>query len=175
MPPVTVCGQQRAPLAQPPAGSPPVVLFVGALLRSTGRHLGDRAADLRLLHPGSKTSQPSQGIWIPYDESIEQIIRDDFKRLLAPPMDFLDNLSIEVSDRRDRCGLRLPQRHDREDHRLQHGGARAHQDRSRLRGEQEARAVEDRRGAQADERRNPARHASSTRRRCARSKASSAT
>ena len=25
-------------------------------------------------------------------------MRDDFKRLLAPPMDFLDNLSIEVSD-----------------------------------------------------------------------------
>ena len=52
------------------------------------------------------------------------------------------------SDSTGRCGLHVPQRHDREDHRLQHGGARAHQDRSRLRGEQEARAVEDRRGAQ---------------------------
>ncbi len=31
----------------------------------------------------TKSSTPSQGIWIPYDESIEQIMRDDFKRLLA--------------------------------------------------------------------------------------------
>ena len=50
------------------------------------------------MHVATKASTPSQGIWIPYDESVEQIMREDFKRLLAPPMDFLDNLSIEVSD-----------------------------------------------------------------------------
>ncbi len=42
-----------------------------------------------------KTSQPSQGIWIPYDDGTEQIIRGDFKRLLAT--NFLDNLSIEIA------------------------------------------------------------------------------
>ena len=95
MPPVTVCGQQRAPLAQPQAGSPPVVLFIAPCFEAQG---GTSVIEPQtyVYYIQLKTSQPSQGIWIPYDESSEQIIRDDFKRLMA--INFLDNLSIHVRD-----------------------------------------------------------------------------
>ena len=94
MPPVTVCGQQRAPLAQPPAGSPPVVLFIAPCFAAQG---GTSVIEPQtyVYYIQLKTSQPSQGIWIPYDDGSEQIIHDDFKRLLAT--NFLDNLSIEIA------------------------------------------------------------------------------
>ena len=44
----------------------------------------------------TRTSRPSQGVWIPYDETIRASILDDFKRLWATG--FLDDLTIEVSD-----------------------------------------------------------------------------
>ena len=94
LPPVTVCGQQRAPLAQPPAGSPPVVLFIAPCFSAQG---GTSVIEPQtyVYYIQLKTSQPSQGIWIPYDDSSEKIIHDDFNRLLA--LDFLDNLSIELA------------------------------------------------------------------------------
>jgi len=97
LPPVTVCGRSVAPLAQPPAGSPPVVLFLAPCFEKQG---GTSLVDAQtyIYYIQLKTSQPSQGIWIPYDETTEKTIHDDFQRLLSPPMDFLDNLSIEVSD-----------------------------------------------------------------------------
>ena len=36
LPAATVCGQQQAPLAQPPAGSPPVVLFIAPCFEKQG-------------------------------------------------------------------------------------------------------------------------------------------
>ena len=99
LPPISFCGQQRVPLAQPPAGSPPVVLFAGPCFEAQGgTSVIEAQTYVYYMHVATKLSTPSQGIWIPYDESVEQIMREDFKRLMAPPMDFLDNLSIEVSD-----------------------------------------------------------------------------
>ena len=97
LPPVTVCGRSVAPLAQPPAGSAPVVLFLAPCFEKQG---GTSLVDAQtyIYYIQVKTSQPSQGIWIPYDETTEKTMHDDFQRLLSPPMDFLDNLSIEVSD-----------------------------------------------------------------------------
>lgn len=94
MPPVTVCGQQRAPSAQPPAGSRPVVLFIAPCFAAQG---GTSVIDPQtyVYYIQLKTSQPSQGIWIPYDDSSEKIIHDDFNRLLGT--NFLDNLSIELA------------------------------------------------------------------------------
>ena len=43
-----------------------------------------------------KASQPSQGIWVPYDEATEKVILEDFRRLWNT--NFLDNLSIDVKD-----------------------------------------------------------------------------
>src|SRR6185295_9161713 len=43
-----------------------------------------------------KASQPSQGIWVPYDASTEKTLLDDFRRLWNT--NFLDNLWIDVRD-----------------------------------------------------------------------------
>ena len=43
-----------------------------------------------------KPSRPSQGVWIPYDDAAEKTIQEDFHRLWNT--NFLDNLSIDVSD-----------------------------------------------------------------------------
>jgi outer membrane protein insertion porin family len=97
MPPVTFCGTQRAPLAQPPVGTPPVVLFVGPCFEAQGgTSVIEPQTYAYYMQVVPMASTPSQGIWIPYDDSVEQIVREDFKRLLATG--FLDNLSIEVSD-----------------------------------------------------------------------------
>jgi outer membrane protein insertion porin family len=97
MPPVTVCGQQARPAAQPPVGTPPVVLFVAPCFAAQGgTSVIEPQTYVYYIYLVPKTSQPSQGIWIPYDDSVEQIIRDDFKRLLGTG--FLDDLSIETSD-----------------------------------------------------------------------------
>ena len=78
----------------------------------------------------------------------EETLLEDFKRLWAT--NFLDDLSIEVD------GRPVRQRRDRQAHHLQARGAPARQDR-RLRGQQEARADEDRREAQGREHHDPAR------------------
>ena len=95
LPLATVCGQQRAPLAQPPAGSAPVILFIAPCFEAQG---GTSVIEIQtyLYYIHLKTSQPSQGIWIPYDATSEQTIRDDFRDLIGTK--FLDNLSIEVQD-----------------------------------------------------------------------------
>ncbi|HVH25858.1 MAG TPA: BamA/TamA family outer membrane protein [Vicinamibacterales bacterium] len=95
MPVATVCGQQVRPAAQPPAGSSPVVLFMAPCFAAQG--------GTSIIEPSTyvyymqlKTSQPSQGMWIPYDASTEQLLRGDFSRLMTTG--FLDNLSIETED-----------------------------------------------------------------------------
>lgn len=97
LPAATVCGQRAAPLAQPPAGSKPVVLFVAPCFEAQG---GSSLIDIQtyLYYIHIKPSTPSQGLWTPYDDATEQTIREDFKRLTTPPVDFLDNLSIEVKN-----------------------------------------------------------------------------
>jgi len=94
LPIMTVCGQRAQPAAQPPAGSPPVVLFAVVCFEAQG--------GTSVIEPQTyayyiqlKTSQPSQGVWIPYEQNTESILREDFKRLLAT--NFLDNLSVELA------------------------------------------------------------------------------
>ncbi len=92
----TICGQPvPAPLALPPAGSGPVVYLIAPCFEAQENQA---LVDLQtyLYYIQTKRSQPSQGIWIPYDESAENSIREDFKRLWAT--NFLDNLSISVDD-----------------------------------------------------------------------------
>jgi outer membrane protein insertion porin family len=96
LPPATVCGQQ-APLAQPPAGSGPIVLYVAPCFAAQGgTPLVDNQTYLYYMQAAQKISMPSQGVWVPYTDQTEQTMRDDFKRLWATG--FLDNLSIEADD-----------------------------------------------------------------------------
>jgi len=96
MQPISVCGIQAAPpLAQPPAGSGPVVLAINTCF--------DKQGGTSLIEPQTyvyyiktKYSTPSQALWVPYDEEAEKTIHEDFQRLLATT--FLDDLSIETED-----------------------------------------------------------------------------
>src|SRR5579864_4875181 len=95
LPAVTVCGQTRTPAAQPPAGSGPVVLYIAPCFAKQG---GTSVIEPQtyVYYIQLKFSQPSQGIWVPYDGAAEKIIHEDFSRLLATK--FLDDLSIETED-----------------------------------------------------------------------------
>src|SRR5712691_3777783 len=94
--PIPFCGQQAAaPRAQPPAGSPPIVLAFGPCFEGQG---GTSVIEPQtyLYYIELKQSRPSEGVWVPYDEKSEQIIEADFHRLWNT--NFLDNLFVESND-----------------------------------------------------------------------------
>lgn len=93
---VTFCGQTVAPPANlPPAGSGPVIWLMGPCFSAQG-NVSTVDANTYLYYIQLRPSQPSQNVWVPYDERAEATIVADFKRLWAT--DFLDDLSIEVTD-----------------------------------------------------------------------------
>ncbi len=94
-PPVTVCGQQAQPRAMPPAGSAPVVLFIAPCFEAQGNQSVVEAQSY-IYYIQLKASQPSQGVWVPYDDKAEHTIEDDFHRLWD--LKWLDNLWVDVSD-----------------------------------------------------------------------------
>jgi outer membrane protein insertion porin family len=95
MPAVLVCGQQVTPAAQPNAGSGPVVLFVAPCFEAQGNaSVIEFQTYLYYIH--LRPSQPSQAIWVPWDDASEKTVLDDFKRLWGT--NFLDNLWIDVRD-----------------------------------------------------------------------------
>src|SRR5206468_1062196 len=87
---ITVCGQEVAtPRAVPPANSGPVVLFIAPCFEAQGNtSLID--VNTYLYYIQQKASQPSQGLWVPYDAAAEKTLVEDFRRLWAT--NFLDNL-----------------------------------------------------------------------------------
>jgi len=94
--PPTICGQEQPPPTRmPPSGSPPVVyLLAPCFLQQGGASVID--ANTYLYYIQLRPSQPSVGRWVPYDDTAEKTILEDFKRLWAT--NFLDDLSIEVTD-----------------------------------------------------------------------------
>lgn len=94
--PSTICGQPiPAPRALPPAGSEPVIYLIAPCFEAQGN---TSLVDIQtyLYYIQLKASRPSEGVWEPYNESAEQTIRADFRRLWST--NFLDNLSIDVQD-----------------------------------------------------------------------------
>jgi outer membrane protein insertion porin family len=79
----------------PPAGSPPLVRFIQLAFPTQG---DQSVIDARtyLYYIQTEVSRPSDGVWVPYNDSTEGILKEDFKRLWAT--NFLDDLSIEVFD-----------------------------------------------------------------------------
>ena len=73
LPAVTVCGQQARPLAQPPAGSGPVILYIAPCFEAQG---GASVIESQtyLYYIQLKPSSPSQGQWVPYTDATEKII-----------------------------------------------------------------------------------------------------
>jgi outer membrane protein assembly complex protein YaeT len=98
--PTTVCGQPfptPPAIPEPPANSGPIVFQVAPCFEAQGQtSLVDIQTYLFYMQIKDHISRPTQGVWVPYNEEIEQIIRDDFKRLWGT--NFLDNLSIETED-----------------------------------------------------------------------------
>ncbi len=92
----TVCGQPvPPPAALPPAGSGPVIYqIVPCFLAQGNTSLVDIQTYLYYIQ--LKSSRPSQGVWVPYNEESENAIREDFQRLWKT--NFLDNLSIDTED-----------------------------------------------------------------------------
>ena len=83
MPAATVCGQSPRPAAEPPAASGPVVLYVAPCFESQGNaSVIDFQTYLYYIQLKDKISSPSQGKWIAYDETIEKLVLEDFKRCL---------------------------------------------------------------------------------------------
>ena len=95
LPPATVCGQHPTPLAQPPAGSGPVVLYVAPCFEAQG-NASVIESQSYLYYIKLRPSQPSQGVWVPYTEETERTLEDDFRALWNTK--WLDNLFIDVSD-----------------------------------------------------------------------------
>ena len=94
--PATICGQQiPAPRALPPANSGPVVYLIAPCFEAQG---GASVIDPEtyLYYIQLKASRPSEGVWMPYDDTTEKTILEDFRRLWNT--NFLDNLWIDVRD-----------------------------------------------------------------------------
>jgi outer membrane protein insertion porin family len=94
-PPVTVCGQQAQPRAMPPANSGPVVLFIAPCFEAQG-NASVIEPQTYIYYIQLKASRPSEGVWVPYDDTAEKTIEEDFRRLWNT--NFLDNLWVDVTD-----------------------------------------------------------------------------
>jgi outer membrane protein insertion porin family len=94
----TICGATvPPPVNLPPADSGPVIYFIAPCFPTQGNVPNvDAQTYLFYMELAKRPSQPSQNIWTPYDETTEQIIREDFKRLFATG--FLSDLSITADD-----------------------------------------------------------------------------
>jgi outer membrane protein insertion porin family len=96
--PTSVCDiPLPPPTTLPPANSGPIVWQILPCFESQGNvTLVDPQTYLFYMQIQQKRSIPSQGVWVAYDESVEQIMREDFTRLYNT--NFLDNISIETLD-----------------------------------------------------------------------------
>ena len=92
----TICGALVPPPANlPPAGSGPVIYQLGVCFPAQG-NVSTVEPQTYLYYIQTRPSQPSQNIWVPYDEAAEEKLREDFKRVWAT--NFLTDTSIEVTD-----------------------------------------------------------------------------
>jgi outer membrane protein insertion porin family len=101
--PATICDQTvPEPVRLPPAGSPPLVTAVMLCFEKQG---GSSVIEAQtyLYYIQARGSVPSQNQWIRYDDAIQQVVLNDFKRIWAT--NFLDDLVIEVRDVRYANGV----------------------------------------------------------------------
>ena len=83
--------------SQPPLDSPRLLHTIELLFPNQGNvSMVQAETYLYYMEIKSHVSRPSEGVWIPYTDEIEEIILEDFRRLWNT--DFLDDLWIEVVD-----------------------------------------------------------------------------
>jgi outer membrane protein insertion porin family len=88
---------QAAPTPIPPAGSEPVFTNITLMFHPVNESIIEPQTYLYYIQAKDLLSRPSAGVWLPFNDDTEGVLREDFKRLWAT--NFLDNLWIEVSDR----------------------------------------------------------------------------
>ena len=146
----TVCGQPvPAPRTLPPAGSGPVVYqVVPCFEKQGGFPVVEANTYLYYIEMKSRLSNSQTGKWVSYDETIEQVAREDFKRLWAT--NFLDDLAIRTEDYTFSNGvvgkMIVYDMEERQRVKIR-----------RLRRPEEGRPVEDRREAEGEEHHDPPR------------------
>ena len=92
----TFCGVSVPPPANlPPDNSGPVVWQMGPCFSAQGNAYTVEPQTY-LYYMQLRPSQPSQNLWVPYNEQTEQTIREDFHRLWNT--NFLEDLRVEVTD-----------------------------------------------------------------------------
>lgn len=103
--PATICDLPvGVPSTLPPAGSGPVVYaLIPCFQRQGGASVIEANTYLYYIELKNHVSRPSENRWVPYDESVEQVVLGDFKRLWATS--FLDDLIIDVRDVRFSNGV----------------------------------------------------------------------
>src|SRR5688572_26081358 len=93
----TPCGDQlTTPAALPPAGSPPFIWILQLCFNRQGGS-PNVESETYMYYVKLKSSTPSQGIFVPYDEKAEQQAIADFKTLMFNT-NFLEDMKIEVTD-----------------------------------------------------------------------------
>jgi outer membrane protein insertion porin family len=92
----TACGTQLGePAALPPAGSPPFLWMLEICFPRQG-NAPTVESETYMYYIKLRGSQPSQGIFVPYDESTIQTIIADHRTLWGT--NFLEDLSIDAAD-----------------------------------------------------------------------------
>ena len=99
----TICGVAVPPPANlPPEDSGPIIYQLAPCFLAQG-NVSTVESQTYLYYMQLRPSQPSQHIWVPYDQAAEQTMLADFKRLWATG--FLSDLSIDVIDYRFSNGV----------------------------------------------------------------------
>ena len=94
--PPTICGVPvPAPANLPPAGSGPVIYQLAPCFLAQG-NVSSVEPQTYLYYMQLRPSQPSQNLWVPWDEQAERTAIADFRQLWATG--FLADLSIELTD-----------------------------------------------------------------------------
>jgi outer membrane protein insertion porin family len=103
--PATICGLTvPEPATLPAADSPPVMYsLMPCFQKQGGSSVIEPNTYLYYIELKSRLSRPSAKEWVRYDESLEEVILGDFKRLWAT--NFLDDLAIDVRDVRFSNGV----------------------------------------------------------------------
>ena len=92
----TIAGQQ-APALLPPPDSPTLLNLVELRFPTQGGVASvEYQTYLYYMQIDEHLTRPSQGIWTPFDESLEQMLLEDFQSLWDTG--FLADLSIEIID-----------------------------------------------------------------------------
>ena len=81
--PTNACGiPLQPPASLPPANSPPVVWQIVPCFEKQGNvTLIEPQTYLYYMQIQQRRSRPSEGVWVTYDDSVEQLMREDFTRL----------------------------------------------------------------------------------------------